>query len=75
MRLLCRSLGDPQFKQGGEGEQLVECMPEVRRIELQSGDTAIVLASDGLWDKVSDSDAISVIERVSPSLLLSSHPT
>jgi serine/threonine protein phosphatase PrpC len=61
--LLCRSLGDPQFKKG-DGEPTVECMPDMRRIELQPGDTALVLASDGLWDKVSDATAVSVIDKV-----------
>lgn len=40
-------------------------MPDVRRIELQPGDTALVLASDGLWDKLSDTTAVAVIDKVS----------
>ncbi len=58
-----RSLGDPQFKRG-KGENTVECMPDVRRIELQPGDTALVLASDGLWDKVSDTTVVAVLDKV-----------
>jgi serine/threonine protein phosphatase PrpC len=42
----------------------VECTPEVRRVELQPGDTAIVLASDGLWDVLSDSAAVAVVDKV-----------
>lgn len=58
-----RSLGDPQFKRG-KGENPVECMPDVRRIELQPGDSALVLASDGLWDKVSDTTVVAVLDKV-----------
>ena len=43
---------------------MVECTPEMRRVELQSGDSAVVLASDGLWDVLSDSDAVGVLTRV-----------
>ncbi len=62
---LCRSLGDPQFKRG-EGEPQVECAPEVRRVELQPADIALVLGSDGLWDKMSDTTAVAIINKVSP---------
>lgn len=31
---------------------------------LQAGDSAVVLASDGLWDVLSDSDAVGVLTRV-----------
>ena len=67
MLLLCRSLGDPQFKRGS-GEPQVECEPEVRRVELQPADTALVLGSDGLWDKMSDATAVGILNKVSPQL-------
>ena len=62
---MCRSLGDPQFKRG-KGEPQVECEPEVRRVELQPADIALVLGSDGLWDKMSDTAAVAIINQVSP---------
>lgn len=59
-----RALGDAQFKaaKGKEGN-LVECTPEVRRIELQRGDAGLILASDGLWDVLSDSAAVGVLDQ------------
>ena len=38
--------------------------PEVRRLRLRSGDAAIILASDGLWDVMDDSEAVDVVEKV-----------
>ena len=72
-RLLCRALGDAQFKMG-KGDNLVECTPEVRRIEMQRGDVGVILASDGLWDVLSDSAAVNVLEEVR-ALLLPVPPT
>jgi hypothetical protein len=62
-----RALGDAQFKmaKGKEGN-LVECTPEVRRIELQRGDAGLILASDGLWDVLSDSAAVRVLDQARP---------
>lgn len=38
--------------------------PEVRRLRLRPGDAAIILASDGLWDVMEDSEAVDVVEKV-----------
>ena len=38
--------------------------PEVRRLRLRPGDAAIILASDGLWDVMDDSEAVDVVEKV-----------
>ncbi len=57
-----RALGDLQFKVGGK--DVVECTPEMRRVELQAGDSALVLASDGLWDVLGDSEVVAVLARV-----------
>ena len=51
-----RSLGDIDFK---EPRRFVESEPDVRRIPLRGpGDSFVVLASDGLWDVMSDEEAI-----------------
>jgi serine/threonine protein phosphatase PrpC len=42
----------------------VDCTPEMRRIELQPGDSAVVLATDGLWDVITDSQAVSILAKV-----------
>ena len=43
----------------------MECTPEVRRIEMQRGDVGIIFASDGLWDVLSDSTAVNLLEEAS----------
>lgn len=54
--LFARSLGDLDFK---EPHRFVECDPDVKRLLLQpKRDTFVVLASDGLWDVLSDTDAV-----------------
>ena len=58
----CRCLGDPQFKENDK--DVVECTPEMRRVELQPGDFAIVLASDGLWDVLSDTEVVTILQKV-----------
>lgn len=61
---MCRCLGDLPFKT--DGKEVVDCTPEMRRIELQPGDSAVVLATDGLWDVLSDSDVVSIVTKVCP---------
>eukprot|EP00930_Biecheleria_cincta_P056787 TRINITY_DN42841_c0_g1_i1.p1 TRINITY_DN42841_c0_g1~~TRINITY_DN42841_c0_g1_i1.p1 ORF type:complete len:529 (-),score=86.81 TRINITY_DN42841_c0_g1_i1:164-1750(-) len=46
-----RSLGDHHLKSRG-----VSCVPEVRTCSL-TGDHALIIASDGLWDALEDCDA------------------
>ena len=36
---------------------------QVRRIEMQPGDQAVILASDGLWDVLSDSAAVATLKQ------------
>lgn len=51
-----RSLGDLDFK---EPQRFVECEPDVTRLLLlPKRDTFVVLGSDGLWDVLSDTDAV-----------------
>lgn len=42
----------------------MDCTPEMRRVELQPGDFAIVLASDGLWDVLSDTEVVTILQKV-----------
>lgn len=60
-----RCLGDLPFKAGGR--EVVDCTPEMRRIELQPGDSAVVLATDGLWDVMSDTDVVGIVTKAPPS--------
>ncbi len=51
-----RSLGDLDFK---EPARFVECEPDITRLPLiPHRDTFVILGSDGLWDVLSDSDAV-----------------
>lgn len=51
-----RSLGDLDFK---EPARFVECDPDVTRLALQPHkDSFVILGSDGLWDVLSDTDAV-----------------
>jgi serine/threonine protein phosphatase PrpC len=52
-----RSLGDHHLKEAG-----VSCIPDVCVRDLAPGDQALVIASDGLWDALNDSDAGQVLE-------------
>lgn len=55
----CRA-GDLAFK---DPLRLVECEPDVRRVQLQVEDEFIVVASDGLWDVLSDQDACDIVTK------------
>ncbi|KAG2485114.1 hypothetical protein HYH03_016101 [Edaphochlamys debaryana] len=56
-----RSLGDPQFKAHG----LVTCEPDVSVMTLQPGlDEFLISASDGLWGRVPDQDAVDCVAGV-----------
>lgn len=50
-----RSLGDLDFK---EPSRFVECEPDVNRYVPSPEDNLIVMASDGLWDVLSDQEAV-----------------
>lgn len=52
-----RALGDHNLKSSG-----VSCVPEVSTSALQEN-SALVIASDGLWDALQDADAAGVVER------------
>lgn len=52
-----RSLGDHHLKSSG-----LSCAPEVSSCDIEA-DRAVVIASDGLWDALEDSDVGEVINR------------
>ncbi|GFR41866.1 hypothetical protein Agub_g2647 [Astrephomene gubernaculifera] len=56
-----RSLGDPDFKATG----LVICEPDVALVPLQPGaDSFLIAASDGLWGRVGDQQAVDCVAGV-----------
>jgi len=52
-----RSLGDHHLKNSG-----VSCVPDVFACDLASGDNALIIASDGLWDVLDDDEANNVFQ-------------
>lgn len=42
----------------------MECEPDVKQWRLQEGDSFAVLASDGLWDVMSDQKAVDAVQVV-----------
>lgn len=52
----CRSIGDGDVKGVG-----VVADPEVTELALGQGDTALIVASDGLWDVVSSEAAVGLV--------------
>ena len=58
---LSRALGDLEYKQSKElppEEQAVTANPEVRREKLQPEDEFILLACDGIWDVLTNQEAV-----------------
>ena len=51
--------------------RLVECEPDVNQWRLQEGDSFAVLASDGLWDVMSDQEAVNSVQVVHLSVMTS----
>ncbi len=52
----------------------MDCTPEVRSVELNPGDNAIVLATDGLWDVLSDVAVVELLGQVLSTAANSSPP-
>ena len=51
----CRSIGDADLKPA------LTAQPEVTHRQLTAEDEFVVLASDGLWDKLSNEEAVGLV--------------
>ncbi|KAK9808817.1 hypothetical protein WJX72_004207 [[Myrmecia] bisecta] len=63
---LSRALGDMEYKQSTElppAEQMVTAVPEVRRAVLDEGDEFLLLACDGIWDVLTNQEAITFVRE------------
>jgi protein phosphatase 1G len=63
---LSRSIGDFGYKSNRKLErdkQLVIARPEVTMIEIQENDKFIVMACDGIWERMSSQECVEVIDR------------
>jgi protein phosphatase PTC1 len=57
-----RALGDMYFKERG-----LSAVPEQRNLELNSSHHFLILACDGLWDVVSDDEAVQAVKHMTAS--------
>lgn len=54
----CRGFGDPELKQP---DPIITATPEVRIVDLVPEDWALVVASDGVWDRLSDQQCADLV--------------
>jgi protein phosphatase 1G len=63
---LSRALGDLEYKQTAglsPEEQMVTANPEIRQEKLQPEDEFLILACDGIWDVLSNQDAVDFVRE------------
>jgi serine/threonine protein phosphatase PrpC len=63
---LSRSIGDLKYKQSTEAspaDQMITAQPDVRRFELAADDEFMVLACDGIWDCMTNQDAVDFVRQ------------
>lgn len=63
---LSRALGDLEYKQTkelGPEEQMVTAFPEIRQQTLQPGDEFLLLACDGIWDVLTNQEAVDFVRE------------
>jgi protein phosphatase 1G len=63
---LSRAIGDFDFKKNKKmsaEDQAVTCDPDVMVIDLEEGDEFMILACDGIWDVVTNEEAVSFIRE------------
>ena len=61
-----RTIGDLDFKRNTElphTEQMVVATPDITDFELQDGDEFLILACDGIWDVLSNQEAVDFVRK------------
>uniref|UniRef100_A0A7S2R9R5 PPM-type phosphatase domain-containing protein n=1 Tax=Rhizochromulina marina TaxID=1034831 RepID=A0A7S2R9R5_9STRA len=60
---LSRSLGDLKYKQSpvSPAEQMITAEPDVKHVDLQPDDEFMILACDGIWDCLSNQEAVDFV--------------
>ena len=56
---MARSLGDHEF-----GNNIVTALPDTKKIRLKNKDRKLIIASDGIWDVISDQEAVDLIKDI-----------
>mmetsp|Transcript_96093 Transcript_96093/g.220278 ORF Transcript_96093/g.220278 Transcript_96093/m.220278 type:complete len:348 (+) Transcript_96093:47-1090(+) len=64
---VARAFGDAKFKQcdvanNSSGGPIVCCVPAVDIIKLQQNDDFLIVASDGVWDALTDLEAVGIVQ-------------
>jgi len=63
---LSRSIGDLQYKKNSElsaGEQMICSTPDVQTFKREADDEFLLLACDGVWDVLSNQDAVDFVHK------------
>lgn len=63
MLAISRSLGDHFVNHHFSGVDYITAKPNIREVELREGDSTLILACDGVWDVLSDKQAIEVVAK------------
>ena len=61
-----RTIGDLDFKKNAElphTHQMVVATPDITTFELQKGDEFLILACDGIWDVLSNQEAVDLVRK------------
>jgi len=61
---LTRTLGDHEYKQDSArkpSEQIITCVPDVRKYTFTDQTSFIILGCDGIWDVMRDEDAVNFV--------------
>lgn len=67
---MSRALGDFQYKNKAlpVSEQIITCIPDIAIHKRSSLDKLVVLACDGIWDVMSNSESISYLMEIIPKI-------
>lgn len=74
---LSRSIGDLEYKKNPNllpGEQMICSTPEVHNFKREPGDEFVLLACDGVWDVLTNQDAIDFVHARLPAVLRNRRP-
>jgi serine/threonine protein phosphatase PrpC len=63
---MSRSLGDFEYKSNESKnykEQMVTCLPDIRKVDRAQQDKFIVLACDGIWDCLNNQETVDLLKN------------
>jgi len=61
---LTRSLGDHEYKQNASlkpSEQIITCVPDIRKYDFKDETDFVLLGCDGIWDVMRDEEAVNFV--------------